>query len=188
VGLYAGALLAARPELPVAEARRLNDPGLRDNFIERVFAYRRWRALLAAGLTSGRLVEFHDSHRLALMAHGVQPARRLGRLVAAAGKTPRARLAADYGAAFMELLRRKAAPRLHANVLRHLMGYLKGVLDAEDEAELLQAIDAYRLGEAPRIVPITLLRHHFRRNPHPYVTGQTYLEARPAEWMLRGGV
>lgn len=188
VGLYAGALMVARPNLPVEEEGRLGDPVLRENFIARVYAYHRWQALLAAGFTPGRLVTFHDRHKLTLMAHGAEPARRLGRLVAQAGRRPPAALAAEYEAAFMALLRRKATRRTHTNVLHHLMGYLKRVLEPEDKAELLEVVEAYRTGQVPLIVPVTLLRHHFRRHPHPYVAGQTYLEPHPRELMLRNGI
>ena len=40
-GLFAAALLAAFPNLPIEDEGRLKDPGLRESFLERVFAYRR---------------------------------------------------------------------------------------------------------------------------------------------------
>src|SRR4029453_1643696 len=45
-GLFAGALVTALPALPVEEEGRLNDPALRENFIERVFLAARWRSFL----------------------------------------------------------------------------------------------------------------------------------------------
>jgi len=39
-GLYARAFMDQQPLLPVEEEGRLGDPVLRENFIERVFAYR----------------------------------------------------------------------------------------------------------------------------------------------------
>jgi uncharacterized protein YbbK (DUF523 family) len=44
-GLFAARLVERFPNLPVEEEGRLSDPLLRDNFIERVFAYSRLRAL-----------------------------------------------------------------------------------------------------------------------------------------------
>jgi uncharacterized protein YbbK (DUF523 family) len=44
VGIFARALMEHFPLLPVEEEGRLCDPGLRENFIERVFAYRRRRS------------------------------------------------------------------------------------------------------------------------------------------------
>jgi uncharacterized protein YbgA (DUF1722 family)/uncharacterized protein YbbK (DUF523 family) len=188
VGLYAAELMAARPHLPVEEEGRLGDPGLRENFIERVYACHRWLALLAGGASPARLVEFHNRHKLALMAHGPELTRRLGRLVAEAGRRGRAGLIHEYEAEFMALLKRRATRKLHANVLHHLMGYLKRVLDGEDKAELLEVIAAYHRREVPLVVPLTLLRHHFRRHPHPCVLGQTYLAPHPAELMLRNTI
>ena len=58
VGTFARVLLERLPLLPVEEEGRLHDPRLRENFIERVFAYARWQAALASGMTRGRLVAF----------------------------------------------------------------------------------------------------------------------------------
>ena len=42
VGIYAAEILQAFPNLPLEEEGRLGDAGLRENFIKRVFLYRRW--------------------------------------------------------------------------------------------------------------------------------------------------
>ena len=85
----------------------------------------------------------------------------------------------------MSTLKRLASRKQHANVLMHLMGFLKRSLDSGDKAELLEIIEVYRLGHVPLIVPITLLKHHFQRHPEPYVQEQYYLEAHPKELRLR---
>lgn len=188
VGIYARQIMAARPLLPVEEEGRLNDPVLRENFIERVFAYQRWRALLARGLTPARLVRFHTAHKLALMAHGAEQYRALGRLVADAGSRPVDQLAREYGSGFMSALRHRATRKRHTDVLMHLMGFLKHEIDAGDKAEMLELLDAYRNGRVPLVVPITLLKHHFRRHPHSYVEQQVYLEPHPEELMLRNHI
>ena len=84
----------------------------------------------------------------------------------------------------MDALSHRATRKRHTNVLQHLMGYLKKVLDHEDKAELLELIHAYRLGTITRIAPLTLLRHHFRRHPNTYITGQYYLYPDPRELLL----
>ncbi len=187
-GIYAEALMAAYPELPVEEEGRLGDPDLRDNFLERVFAYRRWQALEATGITAARLQDFHRVHKLSLMAHGQEHYRRLGRLVADAGRTDDIEaLGRAYLADFMASLRHRATPRRHANVLMHIMGYLKRVIDSDDKAELLEVIEGHRQGLLPLSVPLTLLKHHFRRHPNDYVADQVYLNPYPAELLIREG-
>jgi uncharacterized protein YbgA (DUF1722 family)/uncharacterized protein YbbK (DUF523 family) len=162
-GLYAAAFLAEQPLLPAEEEGRLGDPDLRASFIERVFAYRRWQDLEAQGVTAARLIAFHSDHQLALLAHDPAACRSLGRMVAALGKGRARAVAPGYLAAFMEALARPATRARHANVLRHLAGYLKRTLDAGDKAELAELIGQYRSGRLPLIVPVTLLRHHLRR-------------------------
>ena len=100
----------------------------------------------------------------------------------------------DEGAAFgaalqaMQLLKRIATPKNHVNVLQHAMGYLKTRLDGDDKQELLETIEAYRQDEVPLIVPVTLLKHHFRRQPHPYIEQSAYFSPYPAELKLRNAV
>ena len=187
-GLYAEALMDARPLLPVEEEGRLGDPVLRENFIERVLTFHRWQSLRRRGVTPASLVEFHTRHKLAIMAHSLVHYRRLGRLIADAGNRDVEALADDYVATLMEALRQRATRRSHANVLSHLQGYLKDRLDAGDKAEMVELIEAYRQGRVPLIVPVTLLNHHFRRHPVDYVANQTYLQPHPPELMLRNQI
>ena len=76
----------------------------------------------------------------------------------------------------------------HVNVLQHIMGYLKRRIDQSDKAELMHSIEAYRRGETPLIVPITLLRHYFRRHPDPYMAQQIYLQPHPDRLGLRNAI
>jgi uncharacterized protein YbgA (DUF1722 family)/uncharacterized protein YbbK (DUF523 family) len=187
-GLFAEAVIARFPLLPVEEEGRLSDPRLRDSFVERVFAYRRLRDLWAGRWTIGALVEFHTAHKLTLLAHSPETYRTLGRLVARASELPRAEVHATYERAFMHGMAAMATPRKHVNVLQHMLGYFRKVLDDDSRAELAQSIADYQQGLLPLIVPVTLFRHHVRRCGVTYLAGQTYLEPHPKELMLRNHV
>lgn len=187
-GLFAHALIQRFPLLPVEEEGRLQDVFLRENFIERVFSYYRWTELLRNNPTPKDIVHFHTRHKLTLLSHGREYYQKLGHLVARAGDISREELLQEYGELFMVCLKLKATPKKHANVLYHIMGYLKKVLDAQDKAELVSCIENYRKGLLPLIVPITLLKHHLKRHPVPWVLDQTYLNPYPAELMLRNHV
>jgi len=187
-GLYADAIMAAHPLLPVEEEGRLMDPVLRENFIERVFVHHRWQVLQVSGLTAQKLVDFHTEHKFSVLAHHEQTYRAMGRLVAEAGRRDLDELAAEYFHALMTALKHRATRRRHTNVLMHVMGYLKKHLDSGDKAELLELIDRYRNGLVPLIVPITLLKHYLRRFPDPYINRQVYLNPHPDELMLRNGL
>ena len=184
-GIYAKRLMAELPLMPVEEEGRLTDPVLRENFVSRVFVYRRWQDLEAAGVTPAALVRFHTHHKMLIRSHGEIGYQRLGRLVASAGAEDIYELAEEYIDLLMSTLRRPATRKKHSNVLSHLAGYLKRDIDAGDRAELVRRIEEYRLGRVPLVVPITMLRHHFRRCPDPYVGHQVYLDPHPEELQLR---
>ncbi|MGE5815573.1 MAG: YbgA family protein [Acidobacteriota bacterium] len=187
-GVFAAGLLDRFPALPVEEEGRLSDPRLRENFVERVFAYWRLQGLFSGRWSVGALVAFHTAHKLILMAHSPQAYQQLGRLVAGARGVPRKDLERRYTEMFMSALAVIATPRRHVNVLQHMAGYLKDKLDGESKRELSAAIDDYGHGLVPLIVPITLLRHYVRMYAISYLTGQLYLAPHPKELMLRNHV
>ncbi len=187
-GLFATALMTRFPHLPVEEEGRLDDPRLRENFIERVFAYKRLTDHFSSRWTPGSLVRFHTAHKLVLMAHSVKAYQDLGRLVAHAKTLSRADLHDRYVDGFMTALSVVATPRRHVNVLQHIAGYFKHDLDQADRAELHGLIDDYGRGLVPLAVPITLIRHHVRRCAVAYLEGQVYLDPHPKELMLRNHV
>ncbi|MBZ5668593.1 MAG: DUF523 and DUF1722 domain-containing protein [Acidobacteriia bacterium] len=187
-GLFATALLERFPDLPVEEEGRLADPRLRENFIERVFAYHRLRLLFAGKWKRGDLVRFHTTHKLLLAAHSPRMYGNLGRLVANARALPRSTLSARYAAEFMSALRVIATPKRHASVLQHMAGYFRRQLDDGSRRELLSLIEDYRQGLVPLVVPLTLVRHYFRKFQITYLQGQVYLEPHPKELMLRNHV
>jgi uncharacterized protein YbgA (DUF1722 family)/uncharacterized protein YbbK (DUF523 family) len=187
-GLFAAALIERFGTLPVEEEGRLCDASLRENFVERIFAYRRLRALFRPRWTTGELVAFHTAHKLLLLAHSEVDYRRLGRLVAEAKKLERTELRDRYEHGFMSGLAKLATARRHTNVLQHMVGYLRDGLDASDRAELASLIEDYRLGLVPLVVPLALLRHHVRRLDVAYLRDQLYLDPHPKELMLRNHV
>jgi uncharacterized protein YbgA (DUF1722 family)/uncharacterized protein YbbK (DUF523 family) len=191
-GPFAAALVAALPDLPVEEEGRLNDPSLRESFIAQLFVHHRWRKGEREGWTRAALMRFHERHKFLLMAHNQAGMRRLGRLLGEAGKPGKgiapAALAAAYRAGLTPILRCPASRRGHTDVLHHLAGFVSDPLDAEDRAELAATVERYRLGLVPLIVPLTLLRHHVRRQQVAYLQEQVYLEPHPHELGLLNSV
>ena len=187
-GLFAARLVERFPNMPIEEEGRLSDPRLRENFVERVFAYCRLRGLFGAQWNVGTLVRFHTAHKLILMAHSPEAYRRLGHLVARARTIAGDLLQRDYTEGFMTALTAIATTRRHTNVLQHMAGYFKDRLDSSSKRELLAAIEDYRTALVPLIVPITLIRHYVRIHDTSYLAGQLYLDPHPKELMLRNHV
>lgn len=185
VGLFAAAFQKAFPLLPVADEASLVDGGARENFIERLFALRRYRDYLANGGSRGGLVQFHSDHKLQIMAHSVETYRSLGRLVADLKKFSPAQLRSQYEEQFVRALRLMATRPKNVNVLQHAFGYFKTRLDSAARADLLQLIDRYRNGLVPLTVPQVLLSHYARILDVPYLSRQFYINPEPAELRLR---
>ncbi len=182
VGIYAEEMMRLNPLLPVEEEGRLGDPGLRENFIQRVYVLHRWKTMLAEGLTASGLTRFHARHKLIIMSH--DDYRDLGQLLAGLNKASLAQVAEQYIAQLMTMLKKPATRKNHVNVLQHIQGYLKKALSADDKAELCEVIERYRTGYVPLIVPLTLLKHHFRKNPDPYIEDSYYMSPYPQELQL----
>ena len=187
-GLFAKTLSERLPHLPIEEEGRLCDPRLRENWIERVFAYRRLLSLWSCRWSLQSLVAFHTAHKLVILAHSPRALRELGRLVAGAKEIPRPEFRQRYHDEFMSTLGILATRGRHANVLQHMAGYFKKQLDEDLRRELSDLIDDYRTGEIPLVVPLTLIKHYVRRFNVTYLANQVYLNPHPKELALRNHV
>ncbi|WCM50556.1 DUF523 and DUF1722 domain-containing protein [Pseudomonas sp. WJP1] len=187
-GIYARAFCAQQADLPVEEDGRLNDPVLRENFLTRVFAYGDWQQLLREGLSRPGLTTFHSRYKYLLMAHNPMQYKILGNLLGNMGHSDPKELGPRYFSLLMAALKQCATRRTHTNVLQHLSGYLKKAISAEDKQEVQHLIAQYRQGIVPLVVPLTLLKHHFRQHPDPYIDQQAYLQPHPENLSLRNAI
>jgi uncharacterized protein YbgA (DUF1722 family)/uncharacterized protein YbbK (DUF523 family) len=187
-GLFAAEVVRQFPLLPVEEEGRLNDPALRENFIERVFTYARWQAFLRGDPDLGGLVGFHTAHKLLVMAHSTTLYRELGALVGNGKQLEKAELFRRYEELLMMAMALCATVKKHTNVLMHIMGYFKAGLSHDEKEELLELIRQYHDHLVPQIVPVTMLKHYCLKFNDSYLRGQLYLSPHPVELALRNHV
>lgn len=185
VGLFAKAFMDRFPLLPVEDEGRLNDALLRENFIERIFAFHRWKTFRNGDGSLKGLIRFHTEHKLLVMAHSPKHYQLLGKLVADTKSLPKNALLDEYSWLFFEGLAMLATNRKHTNVLQHMMGYFRKRLSSDEKAELGDIIKAYHAGIVPLIVPVTLINHYVRKYDEPYLKQQVYLNPHPYELKLR---
>ncbi len=188
VGMFARIFMKHFPFLPVEDDGRLNDPILRENFIERIFVFKSWRELMERKEGRVGLVDFHTRYKLLILSHSPRHYQLMGRLTAKAKEAPIKELYRQYQSLLMEALLVKATPKKNANVLMHMMGYFKKELTSEEKQELLDLINNYREGRFPLIVPVTLIGHYVRKYNQPYLRQQVYLNPHPLELQLRNHV
>lgn len=186
MGVFSRRLKELFPLMPMEEDGRLNDPLLRDSFIKRVYIYNEWKILNANNnLKVNDLLSFHSRHKMTLLAHCHKTYRTLGPLVASARASNISQIAEQYITGLMSGLKNTATRSNNTNVLMHLQGHLKKILSPDDKAELTQCIIEYRKGLQPILSPITLLRHHFKHHPKPYIDGLSYFEPYPKQLAIR---
>ena len=188
IGMFARIFMEHFPLLPVEDEGRLHDSELRENFIERIFALKRWREVLTKKESRGNVVDFHTKHKLLILSHSPRHYRMMGIFVARAKDFPLKELYWQYQTLLMESLKLKATPKKNANVLQHMMGYFKEQLSSDEKQELLEVIDHYRKEYIPFIVPMTLINHYVRKYDQPYLKQQVYLNPHPVELQLRNHV
>jgi len=187
-GMFTKAFMDHFPLIPVEEEGRLQDPVLREMFVERVFTLRRLRDRIRQGKSRGSLVEFHTDHKLLILTHGRTRYAEMGKLVAHAKELPLEELYRRYLHLLMEALRLRTTPAKCADVLMHMMGHFRQFLTSDEKQELLEVIGRYRNRLIPLVVPVTLTLHHVRKYDVPYLKRQVFLNPHPVELMLRNHV
>jgi uncharacterized protein YbgA (DUF1722 family)/uncharacterized protein YbbK (DUF523 family) len=188
VGIWAREFMRHFPHIPVEDDGRLHDPGLRENFIERIFVFHRWQECMADGGSMRSLVEFHTQHKLLIMAHSTKVLGQLGKHVAQGKSMARSELLNQYAGILLEGLKLEATVKKNTNVLYHILGYFKQNLSADEKSEMVETISTYHRGLVPLVVPLTLLNHYVRKYHDAYLTKQYYLHPHPVELMLRNHV
>lgn len=188
VGLFAKAVMDAYPLLPVEDDGRLHDMPLRENFIERIFVFKRWQDMCRQSKTIKNLLDFHTKHKLLIMAHSPAKLKELGALLGTPDKRKIAEIFDAYINILMPALKLLATTKKNTNVLHHIFGYFKKDLLPDEKQEALEIIDRYHNGYVPLMVPIVLLQHYVRKYKKEYLASQYYLNPHPFELMLRNHV
>ena len=183
-GMFANAFINSFPLVPTEEEGRLNDPRIRENFIVRVFSFKRFNLLLNEKFSLGQWVKFHTQHKFLLLAHSRKHYDELGELVAHSKTIKPSELKKKYGELFMEALTSKSTPKKNTDVLLHMMGFLKKLLTKIEKEDILSTIEDYRSEILPLIVPVTLIRHQVKKHNIEYLHDQVYLNPHPKELML----
>lgn len=185
IGIFAHEFMKHFPMVPAEDDERLQDPAVRENFIVRIFAYRRLKDVLERGKDLAALIAFHSRHKLLFMAHSPKLYREIGRLVSAGKHDPIEELYDRYSQLMTAALRLKATTPKNTNVLQHMTGYFKKLISPDEKRELREAVDQYHSGHIPLLIPLTLINHYARKFDQAYLLSQYYLNPDPLELLLR---
>jgi uncharacterized protein YbbK (DUF523 family)/uncharacterized protein YbgA (DUF1722 family) len=182
-GIFARLITNSLPLLPVAEENCLDDPRCRENFICRVYVYRRWQDLLVRGLDADSLLDFHTAHRDLILTHSQAAGRRLDKLLSELTDQQLAHTADTYVRDLMTTLARPSSRARHYGVLRRLAGRIEPRTDHRQWTALAARLNAYHDGNLPLSEVIVTLRRQFDR--YPDNRGRVYLHPYPDSLELR---
>jgi uncharacterized protein YbgA (DUF1722 family)/uncharacterized protein YbbK (DUF523 family) len=184
IGIFAQAFKARYPQVPTEDEGRLNDKGIRENFLERVYAHYRWRLIVETENPLKSFRAYHRNYKLMLMAKDNSAYRQLGRLAASVNKNNFDEISEQYFSLFMQAMSKIPSHGHHVNVMMHILGYLKDQLNKKEKAELLEWFETYREERVTRVTPLMLLQHHFNRHQNDYIAEQYYFSPFPGKLML----
>ncbi len=185
VGLFARAFTEHFPLLPAEEEGRLNDPGLRDCFIDHVAAYSRWLEYIKTDGSVKGLQNFHARHKYMIMTHSPKDVAKLGKIAADANQNKLKQTQTEYIHILVSALRLQATVRKNTNVLQHIAGYFKKELEDFEKRELQKSIEEYHEESFPLLATLVLLRHFARKYDKQYLLEQYYLCPAPMELYLK---
>lgn len=179
-GLFGDAVLRRFGDLAVEDEARLLNFDLREHFLRKLFALARLRALKKRS-SMARLVAFHASHKLLLMASSEKQLRTLGRIVANPDRLRAAQVLPRYEDAFRAAFIRPARRGPMTNVMMHAFGYFSKGLTARERRHFLKTLEDYRRSRSPVSAPLALLRSWIERFGEEYLGQQIFFDPFPED-------
>ena len=188
-GLFAQELLRRRPDLPVIEEEDLVHPARRGAFLDQVVAHARWKQQPPGRRNAAALRDFHDAHRLALLARGGKAFAKMNTLLVEALTPPSEEGARAYIAGLIEALARPPSWSALKRALAPLLQELHACLDARRRSTLKRLLAAPSRNLQVCSNLLIFLWNHVGECDHPGWRRQTLLCPHPvqlAPW-ARGG-
>jgi len=188
VGVFAQAVKEKQPLLPIEEDGRLNDPWLKENFLMQIFAYKELKGFLENEPSFKKLVEFHTSYKYLIYAKGQESYKYLGSIVANHDKRDLENVLNEYKIGFLTAIAQKGSIKKTYNILLHIFGYFKKLINADEKEHILTACEEYKQRIIPLIAVVKLLNLYVKRFDDKYLKTQKFLNPYPKELALRSDV
>lgn len=188
VGLFVREIQKKFPLLPIEEEGRLSDAWLKENFLMQIFAYRDMFDFVAKSPNFDDLVKFHTAYKYLLYSKSHISYKKLGNIVANHEKKELDVVLEEYKTLFLEVIAQKGTIANTYNVLVHIYGYFKKLIDDEEKREVLQILEEFKGGIIPLIAVIKVLKLYAIRFNETYILNQKFLSPYPKELSLRSSI
>jgi uncharacterized protein YbgA (DUF1722 family)/uncharacterized protein YbbK (DUF523 family) len=178
VGIFSQKIKTQYPHIPIIEEGRLSDIKQRNSFLIRLFTWTRFKRITGK---INALQNFHQDHKLQLMAFDPSGYKHLGRIAANSNRNELANVFTDYELALSALLKKSLNPEKNINVFEHMLGYFKSQLSSKEKAHILGLLQSYRVEKIPLASLSTLFKYLIEKHSIEYLKSQTILEPYPDE-------
>ena len=131
VGLFAKSIQEKYPKIPMIEEGRLSDPNQREFFLNQLYIFSQFTRIPKS---TRALQEFHQNHKLQLMAYDPGRYLLLGRIAANSQKQQITEVFTKYEDLISVLIKKPLTAQKYANVFQHMLGYFKKDLDTKEKA------------------------------------------------------
>lgn len=179
-GLYSNFMKKNFPLIPIEDEGRLNNFGIRDNFLTKIFILSNFENVKLK-FTLGALLDFHTENKLLFMGYNQTITRTLGQLVASHKRESLEKIFKSYEVNLLKLISKPIKYTSMINVFIHAYSYFSKFLRADEKNFFFFLIDNYREGKCPQCVLINLLKGYSYRFSNTYLLNQTLLSPYPEE-------
>ena len=181
-GLFARALKVYDPLLPIEDDGRLNDKGLREHFLKRVFCYYDLRTAFMATKTIAEITEYHSKHKILLRMHNNMAKKQLGRILSALRDGQDFTEAKEeYIRVFMQAISKPAKRGNNYMALQNVLREINKRISKSQRQYLQELLDKYKNGNVSWDVPVSVIKMHLVELDLPYLAKQSYLNPYPED-------
>lgn len=170
-GAFAEQFMKNNPNVPIEEEGRLNDIGLKNNFINRVILFGDIKNVN----NIQELINFHTVNKFTLYCYNQILVKELGRLIANNKKTAFDSIKKHYTDILMQGTIKPPKKGNQINSMMHMMGFLKEVLSKKEKEDLLRLINLYNEDQVSIMVPLSILRFLINSKGTQYIKNQSYI-------------
>ncbi|MBD3390028.1 DUF1722 domain-containing protein [Candidatus Micrarchaeota archaeon] len=182
-GFFGKKVMGMCPNTPWEDEGRLLNGEIRGCFFKKIFTLARFREMKQKRKMKD-LAEFHEKHKLLLLAFGQEGMGKLGGVAANRKKLGFEEAAKEYEMEMRRLFRNGICKKSAANSLMHAFGYFKKGLGREEKKFFLQTLEEYMNGKVLISAPRSLIWSWVLRFDEEYLREQVFFEPYPKELVM----
>ncbi|MBN1151435.1 DUF523 and DUF1722 domain-containing protein [candidate division WOR-3 bacterium] len=179
-GLFATAVLERFGYLPVESEGRLNDDGIRELFLTKLYSITKLRILSRNPLMK-ELVDFHAKNKYLFMCYNQSGLKILGRIVSNPEKLAPEKVFEKYVAVLPQIFFRQFRKGSAVNTLLHGFGYVSQFISKREREYYLSMLEGYKENLVSIAECRSVLMSWIIRFEEKYLIDQTFFQPFPPD-------